>query len=449
MPALKIWNGRNPDFPNADESRAWCVPRKGTKEHAEVKEIMRTGELSSGKKVVIPDEPKPAPIPKPKPQPKPAPIPKPKPQPKPAPAPAPAPEPEPKPIRRKINFVVKPKPAPPAPEPAPEPIEDDDTNIEKWLKLYDEVATAKQKNDYKPSDIMANIFWYYLLDKYKNNCYVISNFKEPTTEKDPKYKTSGKKRALFETNIGITLYNFPKYTLAMPTSEVIKETGELIKECLDRGVKLIVMPLNLPGHANMLIYRAKDNSFERFEPHGRATVGRTNNDKVNDIVKKIIKIIEKNGDVPNGVKYYDAADVCPLVSGFQSMENTQYRQAFGGKPQGFCSLWSLFFAEMALKYPNLASDEIVAKAIVELKKKGPTGFFNHIANYTKYVEEGIGKIMDKPSTYRALKTGKKEAREKIYNEIVDWWYNYIRDVIRKNKANVELSGGCIQYLSHR
>lgn len=418
MPALKIWNGRNPDFPNADEGRAWCVPRKGTPEHAEVKEIMRTGKLPTGKKVVIPDEPKPAPAPKPKPQPKPAPPPVPKPQPKPQPAPKPA----------------------PAPAPTPKPIEDDDTNIEKWLKLYDEVATAKQKNDYTPSGIMADIFWYHLLKKYKNNCYIISNFKAPDATK--KY---GKEIALYETNIGLSLYKYPKYTLAMPSKETINETGKLIKECLDRGIKLIVMPLNLPRHANMLIYRAKDNSFERFEPHGRETSGRTNNDKVNDIVKTVIKVIEKNGDVPKGVKYLDAADVCPLVSGFQSMENRQFREAFGGSPQGFCSLWALFFAEMALKFPNVSSADLVQKAIVELKKKGPTGFFNHIANYTKYVEEGIGKIMNKKASYRALK-GKSPERRKLYNEIVEWWYSYIRDVIKENQNAEVIEGGCIQYL---
>jgi hypothetical protein len=57
--------------------------------------------------------------------------------------------------------------------------------------------------------------------------------------------------------------------------KMLKKITKQIEECIDRGVKLIIIPIGIEGigggHANALIYRVDANTFERYEPHGSIT----------------------------------------------------------------------------------------------------------------------------------------------------------------------------------
>jgi hypothetical protein len=54
--------------------------------------------------------------------------------------------------------------------------------------------------------------------------------------------------------------------------KMLKKITKQMEECIQRGVKLIVIPIGIEGigggHANALIYRVDTNTFERYEPHG-------------------------------------------------------------------------------------------------------------------------------------------------------------------------------------
>ena len=533
MAALKIWNGRDPAHPNGKADKPWCVPRKGTPEHAEVKEIMRTGKLPSaaaatptpkrrfklvpgedanvvkvkkfltkkvrgikGKKEVagevegakcfkgrtevakkegayvkglteeqknVYDEAKayekyaanPVIM-----------------------------ERIPNDIRKKDVECQKlwvqselfeagkrgvaedeedrrrlPKPEPPAikikrkrrePEaPAALPESDvltpqNEQNVQlmsEFLKLYEAEAPKEIESEYSALAFLQYIHWAYLIKKYKNNCYVLTYDKRQKI--DDRYLSY---------TVGLDIST--ARSVKKPSEAMLEEIGEIIQKCIKDGVKLVVMPLGLPNHANLLIYRAKDNSFERFEPHGSAYRGRKGealDDKVNDVVRKVVNALAKGKYIPANPIYRDAAEVCPNPKGFQSVENEQFREYFGKMTGGFCGMWSAFFAEMALKYPDITSAELYQKAMDELKNKGPRGFYNHIANYTKDVSAAIGRFLGEDfsfADFRRRTPAQQRKNTANIDKVYDWWKNYVRKIIKNNQGVEKIEGGCIRLVRH-
>jgi hypothetical protein len=61
-------------------------------------------------------------------------------------------------------------------------------------------------------------------------------------------------------------------TLVSNIDKVAKGLAKQMTTCLNKGVKVIAIPIGHHEHANVIIYRVDANTFERYEPHGSFTI---------------------------------------------------------------------------------------------------------------------------------------------------------------------------------
>ena len=246
-------------------------------------------------------------------------------------------------------------------------------SIAKYLDLMDE--RGKTVWAFEGSDIIENLFYLHLINKYKSRCI-------------PK----GTKRL-----IGIEIPLKLKYTKEenMEMTLQFNETGKIIADCVKRGEKMILIPLayrrGMGGHFNLLIYKVENNELEHFEPHGGEFIG---NERLQASSKKIIlhftnilnKYLEQHS--LREVKYTEASQVCPYIRGLQEMEgHSKLQKVKKIEPPGYCTAWGLFFAELNLKNPNLTSSEILDNIYNYLttKNSGPDYLRKVIRGYAGYI----------------------------------------------------------------
>lgn len=157
-----------------------------------------------------------------------------------------------------------PKRAPPPP-PAPKKFDEDlidnlapkKKDLQEVLKEY-----INQSSDdpvpYSASFIFMPFLHLYILKKNKNDCHT-------ETYDNTYFLTAGKKKV----NINIKVVN------------VIKDS---YIRCKNRN-KMLVIPLLLPGHQNLLVFNYHRDEVERFEPHGKR--GDTKGSLTDNYIKKI------------------------------------------------------------------------------------------------------------------------------------------------------------------
>lgn len=197
-------------------------------------------------------------------------------------------------------------------------------------------------------------------------------------------------------SLGINTFYDNKYTnfeiiwmsqkIFLPTS-FAEKLKEFIKESKEnKNVRFFVsalgIELNNESHANYIIYDALRNELERFEPHGaRAPVKFNYNSNLLDatLIKKFTELIPS-------VKMISPNNYLPKI-GYQvldSSENNQYRNI--GDPGGFCALWSLWYADMRLTYPDIPRKKLIDKSIETIRQKGYS-FKTLIRNYSAKIVE--------------------------------------------------------------
>lgn len=106
--------------------------------------------------------------------------------------------------------------------------------------------------------VIIEMFFYNVYKNNKYDCIILPNDLDMTYNYALSFPIFKGETAQFSVNI-----------------KILKQITKQIEECVDRGVKLIIIPIGIEGigggHANALIYRVKDNTFERYEPHGSVT----------------------------------------------------------------------------------------------------------------------------------------------------------------------------------
>ena len=142
-----------------------------------------------------------------------------------------------------------------------------------------------------------------------------------------------------------------------------------LKLCLETGEKLIIVPLNLPGHLNMLFIKVTTREIIRFEPHGQMYIGDIVNLELqtNNSLKKLTNDINLFFDLTGDKKftYKPPTDICPrnkhgmFYYGFQDTEHAQKPHT---KEPGFCQLWSWFFAECVMANPEMDIKDVYKEA---------------------------------------------------------------------------------------
>ena len=356
----------------------WCIPKKGTKEYEAVRDLM------AGK------------VKKPEP---------------------PSVQPEPEPVA----------PAKPSISPAPKPEALIPKTIDESIKDYiEEVAKANgdpYNLDYSAAGFITDYIFLYLLEKYPHECgvYVIKKYGENVDSiffnagVNLEYKSKMKKKE-------VKAFDYYKYQI-----------GKRIYNCLRAGAKLVAIPFSSENHANMIIYRKVDNTFEHFEPHGSA-FGGENPEQHNaaiDHFKSWIKDWEAAGFIPKGSQFISADKVCPLERGFQAKEGREkYEENITGR--GLCQMWSLFYLEMCLKYPDVPAKELVTKAFLAMYKMGKLAFRTHIAKYTHELNMALRKYINKDVNVTAESLKENRALRREMNGI---FLDKIKAYINKDKPS--------------
>ena len=231
------------------------------------------------------------------------------------------------------------------------------------------------------TDIIENIFYLHLMNKYKSKCL-------------PK----GTKRP-----IGLDISLKVKYTKAeeIELKEQFNEIGKIIADCVKRGEKMILLPLTytrgMSGHFNLLVYKVNNNEVEHFEPHGGEYTG---NEKLQDSSKKVMEFfvnilnihLKRNG--LHAAKYVEASEVCPYIRGLQDLEGSSKLKKVKIEPSGYCAAWGLFFAELNLKNPDLTSIEILDNIYNYLttKESGPNYLRSVIRGYAGYIYQNVDNL---------------------------------------------------------
>jgi len=118
------------------------------------------------------------------------------------------------------------------------------------------------------------------------------------------------------------------------------------------------------SHANMLFLDTRKNKLYHFEPHGRAMGPdiiqrnqhiRNMNLNIDVFARSLAGLIDSNP------VYVSPNEMCPADYGFQVLEERAARKEYV-EQEGNCLLWTLFFMDTVLRYPNIHIDNIYQRA---------------------------------------------------------------------------------------
>ena len=326
-----------------------------------------------------------------------------------------------------LRRFVWPEPIPPAPPLAPKsfivtPSSDSETPIDiKKLKckkyIKSKIGNFSENNEnlekFSSHVVVMTLFYLYLFKKYKSGCVLMV---------DTRYS-----------NIGLVIYMDDMF--AELTKDNYRRISTSLVECIKRGVKVIIIPLCIvfqhgvsgTAHANVLIYRSKDNIIEHFEPHGNGF--RANDKKKEIFIKHGLDEFMKefNSQMINAnlheAKLVETHEVCPHIRGLQSIEGAVTNKKY--KIGGYCAAWSMFFTELALANPVLSSNEILE---VVYEKAGGLrggqylkdvieGYADHIsAKIDKYYSILFNQIMTTTEIQCRSDAATKTERDDMYEE---------------------------------
>lgn len=227
----------------------------------------------------------------------------------------------------------------------------------------------------------------YLLNKYKSKCFAKSINNSDGFASD----------RIFGITIPLKI-NYSKED-EIQLKNQFEQMSTILANCVKRGENTIIIPLGYirgkGGHANMLILRINRREIEHFEPHGGEFVG---NEKLQNSSKRIltffVKILNKEFKKDNlpEVTYVDASQVCPYIQGLQDLEGaSKLPKRTKLEPGGYCAAWSIFFAELCLKNPDISSSELLDNVYNYLttKSSGPDYLKSVIRGYAGYITQQI------------------------------------------------------------
>jgi len=301
----------------------------------------------------------------------------------------------------------------PMPIPAPVNIEPVVNRIEEKVKELEKLGREEGAVSYDADAVLANIAFVNLMKKYNSKC-IIANVDTTYSKGRP----------------GIVVNSSLVQSTTMDAG-LHQRLGEALKNCIDRGVQLINIPLALffgkkdGGHANMLVYRPFQRLIERFEPHGRQY---GNSEKGNDSINKQLKKLFEVYLTPyiGEVTFRDPEDICPNPKGFQSLESSLKGEKEEGL--GFCSMWSIFLTEMTMLNPLKSTKEIIDE-VMDLTKREPAYLKSIIRGYVLEVEKGLDalvKLMGRPGFRMKDRRSTMDVYE-LKNKLDQWLIDAIFD----------------------
>jgi hypothetical protein len=133
------------------------------------------------------------------------------------------------------------------------------------------------------------------------------------------------------------------------------------------------------GHKNSFIIDTKENTFERFDPHGSGFESSNLDESVRVALQKFLE------DNLNHVKLAEFHETCP-ARGPQKIEIDQATKIFNKGEAGYCGVWSLWFLDQRLDHPELSTSEVQRRAI-EQWAQGGVFLRDFIQNYLRFVKK--------------------------------------------------------------
>jgi hypothetical protein len=342
---------------------------------------------------------------------------------------------EPKKVEPKKEMPKKVEPKEPLPKPVkvnPElkPLQ----TIVKELLKYDRGDPV----DFECYYGMTWFLYLYVLQKHKNDC--VWN-EEISGEKDLSKKIDEKNLFLFNlfgSKVGLNL-------ASLTNIEVQERIMKKYLECAKRN-KILVIPLTLPGHANMLVFNHKLRQVERYEPHGSGTQGKIQK-PLDNALKSLAELIAKDKTTPNftqGFRFSPSEESCPIIpkdfkiyaregAGLQSYDGTleqkQQKIRVDGDlvkdTEGFCCMWSFLQMDYRLSNPTLKPNKLGTELMKAFKENPRESFRRFIRGYTSefldYLKKNLGGIKNLTKLYKS-KGGvdyNKSYRELIKKMFID------------------------------
>ena len=221
-------------------------------------------------------------------------------------------------------------------------------------------------------DAILSLFYLYLLKKYKSSCVLYD-----TTKKD----------VIVDTALGLALHNTygvneDKKRELMALNKInCNRIAKQIISCLKHRTenKVVVLPITLIDytpegvrdvytHNNLLLIRFGTNEIEHYEPHGSMAQILPTIEARREGYEALNAIINDDLIAPlNGLKGDDGTpefrliptmETCPEEEGMQMLE-TYSKLPKKSYEVGYCAIWTLFVAELALRNHNLTLRELI------------------------------------------------------------------------------------------
>lgn len=150
--------------------------------------------------------------------------------------------------------------------------------------------------------------------------------------------------------------------------------------------EVIVIPIGIEtsqgAHTNILFWNFRKRILERFEPNGKNPPINFNYNP--DLLDRFI--YEKFQQFGIEFKYLKPKDYLPEV-GFQMIENLENETCSQiGDPNGFCTVWCMWFAYQKSINLKLDSKDLVEQLINNIKLEGKS-FKNLIRNFSKNISK--------------------------------------------------------------
>jgi hypothetical protein len=266
------------------------------------------------------------------------------------------------------------------------------------------------------------LFYTYLFTKYKNKCVELKN-----------------KPKLYLNKTGDNLTD----------TKLLLQHASQLASCIANGSNILIIPLDIflldsstvVGHANILIYRRQYNHFEHFEPHGTEFSDASQSQNINYLLTTFIDRVNtilhmRTGSPP--ITFIRSSDVCPSRKGFQSIEEASTLFRTADEPNGYCSAWSMFFAEMCLKNPTKTSNELIRYILISIPKdKSKNDYLRRlIRGYSQYINEKINKYLVKMMPDTEVETLYANIRQNIKTKETEDIIKRLQFIIKSPEVSV-------------
>jgi ankyrin repeat protein len=237
-------------------------------------------------------------------------------------------------------------------------------------------------------DILVGLI--FLLKKHKNVCSVINKNILITKDICTFYENNGLKIS--------TRCQFLNFEILWIMENLYLSDNFVLyfKKCAsNKKKKFIIIPIGIEldngSHANYLIYDIHAKEIERFEPHGSyPPIGfNYNSNKLDKILENKIKAIEPN------IKYIKPIDYLPKI-GFQILESQEILNKRISDPPGFCAVWSIWYVDIRVNYPEIDRKKLVTYMIHSIKINN-ISFKNLIRNYSINITKIRDSVFSKAS----------------------------------------------------